>query len=260
MRFLALCIVLAAMFPASEAKDKFQSNEFVKQHLNSIGTDPARAAVKNRAAKGRVKFSILTKPEVWDGPEVLLSEGDKLACLLQFPPTVYRDEWYVRDGNRTSIVPVRQLQWSPLSLFVMAHTEILTEGLWGGTLSTGWALLHLDARRAKLEDRGLKKIDGRQLHRIDYLPKKSSDLTIQLYFEPDTLRHVMTVYFMDSRPQPVFRLEERFADFKIVDDLSLPGKWTIDFESGEWAVTRYEVTEEAISQNVSLDPKNFELK
>jgi hypothetical protein len=248
------------MFPVGAAKDKFQASEFVKQHLNSIGAEPARTTVKNRVARGTVKLSILTRPEVWDGPEILLSEGDKLACLLQFPPSAYRDEWYVRDGNKTSIVPVRQLRWSALSLFVMAHTEILTEGLWGGTLSTGWALTRLDERRARLEDRGIKRVDGRQLHRVDYVPKKSSDLTIQLYFEPDTFRHVMTVYFMDSRPQPVYRLEERFADFKSVDNLTLPGRWTVEFASGEWSVERYEVTEEKISHNVPLDPKNFETK
>ena len=30
---------------------------------------------------------------------------------------------------------------------------------------------------------GLKKVDGRELHRVDYLPKKSTDLRIELYFE-----------------------------------------------------------------------------
>ncbi len=260
MRFLVVCIVVAAMSPAVAAKDKFQASEFVKQQLNSIGTEQARAAVKNRAAKGTVKFSLLTKPEVWDGSEILLSEGDKVAFLLQFPPTVYRNEWYVRDGNKISIVPIRQLRWSALSLFIMAHTEILTEGLWGGTLSTGWALTRIDDHRAGLEDRGMKKMDGRQLHRIDYIPKKGSDLSIQLYFEPDTFRHVMTVYFMDSRPQPVYRLEERFADFKSVDNLTLPGKWTIEFTTNESSVDRFQVTEEDISHNVSLDPKNFETK
>jgi hypothetical protein len=74
---------------------------------------------------------------------------------------------------------------------------------------------------------------------MDYLPKKHSDLEIQLYFEPDTLRHVMTVYLLTISPQMAhseidtarqqesrYRLEERFADFKSVDDLTLPGRWT----------------------------------
>jgi hypothetical protein len=260
MRFLVVCIVVAAMSSVVAAKDKFQVTEFVKQQLNSIGTEQARTAVKNRAAKGTVKFSILTKPEVWDGSEILLSEGDKLAFLLQFPPAVYRDEWYVRDGNKTSVIPDRPTRWSRLSQFVMVHNEILTEGLWGGTLSTGWALINLDERRARLEDRGIKSVNGRELHRIDYFPKKSSDLSIQLYFEPDTFRHVMTAYVIDNRPMPVYRLEEHFGDFKSVDNLSLPGKWTIEFTSNEWLVERYEVTEENISHNVSLDPKNFKIK
>jgi hypothetical protein len=131
------------------------------------------------------------------------------------------------------------------------HNEILTEGLWGGTLSTGWALAHLDERLAKLQDRGLKKVNGRELRRVDYTPKKHSDLEIQLYFEPDTFRHVMTVYSMTISPhmgtsdiatareqETRYRIEERFADFKNVDGFTLPEKWTIEFtfENGAGAM------------------------
>jgi hypothetical protein len=46
------------------------------------------------------------------------------------------------------------------------------------------------------------KVDGVDLHRIDYIPKKRSDLEIHLYFEPDTFRHVMTVYLMTIAAPP----------------------------------------------------------
>jgi hypothetical protein len=42
------------MLSISAAEDAFQTVDFVKQHLKSIGTEQARAAVKNRVAEGTV--------------------------------------------------------------------------------------------------------------------------------------------------------------------------------------------------------------
>ncbi len=277
MRFLAVFVALLALLPVSAAKDESKITEFVNQHLNSMGTEQARGAVKNRVVQGAVAFQTLNRgPQTWEGPATLVSEGDKLASLMKFPPTVYRTEWFVRDDKKTSVAPVVPGRWTEFGNFIKTHNEVLTEGLWGGALSTGWALSHLDERRAKLEDRGVKKIDGVDLHRIDYFPKKSSDLEIQLYFEPDTFRHVMTVYLLtitarsgptvnDSKNEKEihYRLEERFGDFKSVDNLALPTRWIIRFTYGtvaEGIIDQYDVTEKKISHNMTLDPKNFEIK
>ena len=276
MRLLAVFVVLVTMLPVSAAKDESQANDFVKQHLNSIGTEQARAAVKNRVVQGTVTYQILNRgPQTYEGPATLVSEGDKLASLMKFPTTVYRTEWFVRDDKKTSIAPVVPGRWTEFGNFIKVHNEILTEGLWGGTLTTGWALSRLDQHRAKLQDRGVKKVDGVDLHRIDYFPK-GSDLEIQLYFEPDTFRHVMTVYLLtitahsgrtvnDARNEKEmhYRLEERFGDFGSVDNLTLPGRWTIRFTYGEIAagiIDQYDITEKKISHNMTLDPKNFDLK
>jgi hypothetical protein len=277
MRFLGLCSGLLALVPVSAAKEKFQAADFVNQHLSSIGTEQARAAVRNRLAQGTVVFRVVNRgPETWEGPATFVSEDDKLASLMKFPPTVYRTEWFVRNGKKISVGQIKPGTWSHFGQFVMTHNEILTEGLWGGTLSTGWALAHFEERQAKLQDRGLKKVDGRDLRRVDYIPKKSSDLEIQLYFEPDTLRHVMTVYLLEVSPgassspnasanehEAYSRLEEKFADFKNVDNLQLPSRWTIQFTFGTQSsgtIDQYDVSEEKISHNVSLDPRNFEVK
>ncbi|MFZ1005193.1 MAG: hypothetical protein WAN65_00045 [Candidatus Sulfotelmatobacter sp.] len=277
MRFFALPVALLLMVSVSTAKDEFKVTEFVNQHLNSIGTEQARAAVKNRVVQGTVTFEILTHgPLTYEGPATLVSEGDQLTSLMKFPPTVFRTEWFVSNGKKTSIAWVKPGSWTAFGDFVRVHDEILTEGLWGGALSTAWALSHLQERRARLEDRGLKKVDGVELHRVDYVPKKNSDLEIQLYFEPDTFRHVMTVYLMvvtaelrggprasGNEQEGHYRLEERFGDFKSVDNLTLPAKWTTRFTYGTAAsgtIDKYDVTVGKISHNVTLDPKNFEIK
>jgi hypothetical protein len=281
MRSLALSVALVAVLPVSAAKHEFQAGDFVKQHLNSIGPEQARAAVKNRGVGGTVSFQMLPGGAGReDGKQVLVSEGDKLVSLFQLPNARYPGERFVSDGKKVFVAETNASVHSPLGEFVEAHSEILTEGLWGGTLSTAWPLAQLDKRQAKLEDRGLKKVDGRELHRVDYVPKKPSDLQIELYFEPDTFRHVMTVYLFETTPpmsrnraedtrqtQLHYRLEERFADFKSIDHLTLPSRWTIEFTwerpgglTGYSEIDEYDVTETSLSDNIAIDPKNFEVK
>ncbi|HLX83077.1 MAG TPA: hypothetical protein VKR59_04225 [Terriglobales bacterium] len=307
MRFLAVLFVVAATLSVCLAKDEMQVADLVKQHLSSIGTEQARSAVTSRATEGTVTFLVENSTSGHqDGKEVFVSEGGKFVSLLKLPNPNYHGERFVSDGKKTMIAQVKPGAWSRMGNFVMVHNEILTEGLWGGTLSTAWALAHLDERQAKLQDRGLKKVDGRELRRVDYIPKKRSDLEIQLYFEPDTFRHVMTVYSMTISPQmgrseiatarqqeTRYQLEERFADFKSVDGLTLPQRWTIEFtfENGAGAmagaqnltavqtgeagiipigaegvgagnspVSHFEVTITSVTNNAQLDPKNFEVK
>jgi hypothetical protein len=244
MRFLTMLVVVAALLSVSVAKEDMSVADLVKQNLNSIGTEQSRAVVKNRAVEGTLQFRILSGGAgTQEGKEVLLSEGDKLVSLLKLPNPSYHGERFVSDGKRTVVAQLKPAVYSNLGQFVLVHNEILTEGLWGGELSTGWALAHLDDHKAKLKYQGLKKVNGRELHRLDYIPKHS-DLQIELYFEPETFRHVLTIYELIIKPQmglteqetaqqqeTRYRLEERFADFKSTDNLMLPGKWTVQFSS-----------------------------
>ena len=276
-RPFAIFVALLAMLSTSAAKDKFDAANFVQQQLNSIGTNYARAAIKDRVIQGTVIFQILNiGPQTWEGPATMVSQGDELSVQFKFPPTVYRTEWFVRNGKKTAVAPVLPGRWTAFGAFIRVHDEILTEGLFGGTLSTAWALSQFDELRPKLEDRGLKKVDGVELRRIDYIPKKNSDLEIQLYFEPNTYRHVMTVYLLTlaafqgrtpgqsaGRQNTTYRLEEHFGDFKTFDNLTLPTHWNIRFTYGpssSGTIDQYDVTEIRIANNIPVDPKNFEMK
>jgi hypothetical protein len=107
-----------------------------------------------------------------------------------------------------------------------------------------------------LKYEGLKKISGQQLHDISYIPKKrseSGDLSIHLYFEPETYHHVLTVYrvtmahdsgqTLSDPNQTTVIVEERFADFQQVDGLTLPRHWDI----------RYRVEPQNIPQEYDWD-------
>jgi len=201
MRSSAFLLAVMTLLSLGAAKDEFQAADFAKQQLNSIGSDQARGAVKSRVAQGTLTFQWLNVAGVTEGQMQLASEGDKFVSVLKLPSVDYHGEQFVTDGKKTGVKQILPGRYSALGRFVFEHPEVLTEGLWGGTLSTAWALGHLDERHATLEDRGLKKVDGRDLHRVDYLPKKKSDLQIELYFDPETSRHVMTVYSYHAIPR-----------------------------------------------------------
>jgi hypothetical protein len=282
-RYFGILLVFAAMLSMCAAKDEFQAGDFVKQHLNSIGTEPTRAAVKNQLVQGDLSFQYLTVAGVVNGTLQFVSEGNKLVSVMKIPSPDYRGEQFTSDGQKVSIKQPKPGVYSSMGRFVFEHDEVLTEGLWGGTLSTAWALSHFAERHAKLQDQGIKTVDGRDLHRVDYIPKKHSDLEIQLYFEPETARHVLTVYSYSvqaragggptasaNQEQRRYRLEERFADFKDFDGLSLPSRWTIVYNPGGSGrtvgpgaaslLTQFEATNTKVSHNITLDPKNFEIK
>src|SRR5262249_13384554 len=137
----------------------------------------------------------------------------------------------------------------------------IREGLLGGVLSTAWALNDLDARKATVSFEGSKQVDGRQLEALRYRPKKNTDLTIDLYFDPETGRHVKTVYTATQSPtlrqttpvplagdpqaasrsgegsdtrsaragQTRYRIEENFSEFQSIDGLSLPSHYELRF-------------------------------
>jgi hypothetical protein len=85
MRFLATFVALLAMLSGGLAKDDLQVGDFVKQYLNSIGTEQARAAVKNRASEGTMQFHMQHQGGSADGKEVFVSDGNKLVSLLKLP-------------------------------------------------------------------------------------------------------------------------------------------------------------------------------
>jgi hypothetical protein len=286
MRLLAISVFLLGLFSVSAAKDEAQVTDLVKKHLDSIGTEQARGAAKNRAAEGTLQFRILNSGGSQDGKQVLVSEGNKLASLMKLPNPSYHGERFVSDGKNVVITTIAPGSYSSFGAFIKAHPEVLTEGLWGGTLSAGWALANINDRRPKLQDAGLKKVGGKELRQLHYSPGKHSDLEILLYFESDTGRHVMTSYSLTISPQmgmselenakqesTHYLLEERFADFKQSDGLWLPGRWTIQFTAdvpqnpnhpvlnqAQTTISEFAVTVNSIAHNVSLDPRNFQTK
>jgi len=288
---------------AFAAEPVVNPEQIVANHLNSIGAEAVRTGGQGRVAQGAAQFRILTGGSATlDGKSVLVSTGRKFHFMMKFSTTDYHGERIVFDGERVQVASATAQQTrSIFGEFIRTQDTIIREGLLGGALSTSWPLLNLGDRKAKLSYDGLKAIDGKKLIDVRYKPKKSSDLDIHLYFDPETYRHVKSVYTMSIKagivqapnagtPIPAlnqqdasspvsrdtgetlsarqnetrYRIEETFGDFKTTDGVTLPTqyvlKYTQELQDGRTNLWEWDMSEKQISNNVSLDPRNFEVK
>jgi hypothetical protein len=256
------------------------ADELVAEHLDSIASPAVRAGFKTRVAQGPIHFTILVGGAgTLDGKAVLVSEGKKLQFMMKLPNNEYRGEQFVFDGEKDKVAfSSAQQARSAFGNFVFVQDAVIREGLLGGVLSTAWPLLNLDERKPKLSFDGLKKMDGQDLYELRYRPRKNSDLEINLYFDPQTYRHVETIYsYSVSEGMPTggeaatarlvpnrYRLQEKFSDFKTVDGVTLPTHDDIHFsqelQNGRTTLSDWDLKGLDVSNNVPVDPRNFDAK
>ncbi|MGB9199277.1 MAG: hypothetical protein WCB53_20310, partial [Terriglobales bacterium] len=188
----------ASQLPAANTVNN--ADELLAQHLESIAKAQDRAALKSRVVQGPVEFRILVGGAgVLDGKAFLVSEGKKFQFMMKLPNNEYKGEQFIFNGDKDSVAFSTAAQSrSSFGNFMFVQDAAIREGLWGGELSTAWPLLNLGERKAKLSFEGLKKVDGQDLYEVRYQPHKSTDLEIQIYFDPQTGHHVRTIYSYSS--------------------------------------------------------------
>ncbi len=294
--FVAVMVFMTAAISVA-AQEQLTLEQLIAKHLASIGTPEARAAVKSRVAEGKSKFEKVNAGGYIEGKATVASLAANSRLVMKYPNPDYPGEDMITDGNKVQVFgrPRR----SALGFFIYNQsTALLTEGLLEGTLSTAWPLLDPKLRSAKLTYNGLKTIDGQQLHEVRYEPKKRTDLDIRLYFSKDDFRHVLTIASITLSPRLVsnvspdaalqggtigpltatmssgpeaanaaqsvirYRIEERFSNFAQFDGMTFPTSFQIryDLEGQRQAHERYTNTFNDVINNVSLDPKSFEIK
>jgi hypothetical protein len=280
MKITPLVCALAALLNAADLKPE----DIIARHLDSIGPAEARAAAKTRVVQGQAEFKIrVGGGNGLGGKSGLVSEGRKSVLMIKLASGDYRGEQFVTDGDKVYIASTRaDHRRSAFGEFVHSQDEIVREGLIGGTLTTAWALLNLDANKPKLSFNGLKKINGMEAYEIGYHSRRKDDLTIYLYFDKDSYRHVMTKYSMtlasglaptaggsditqsSKQKETRYMIEEQFSEFKTAAGLTLPSKYVIHFtqelQNGTTEVFEWDIAADEISNNIGLDPRNFEVK
>ncbi len=261
---LSLALVCAVQPARAADQPKLTAEDVVARHLESIGTPAARAAIKSRSAQGSAQMALIVGgSDNAAGSGLMVSDGRRFVIAMQFTSGQQGGERFVFDGAKTQIAMLKPGVRSPLGEFFYTREDILKEGLLGGALMTSWSLLDIPGRRPQLKYEGLKQIDGRTLHDLSYTPRKGDrDLLIHLYFEPETFRHVKTIYTFTvarsmgnrrsfERDDTQYRIDETFSEFRTVDGLTLPGHWNLRYSrSGSSAlVISYDVAVGPIAHN-----------
>ncbi len=291
-------LFLAPASPLMRAAE-MKPEDVVARHLDAIGTAAARAAAKSRIVQGTAEFKVRVGASGYlQGTSALVSEGRKSVLMIKLANNDYRGEQFVTDGDKVSVAATTSNhRWSDFGEFVRSQDQIVREGLLGGELTTAWALLNLAENKAKLNYDGEKKVDGRPAYQLTYHSKKRDDLTVHLFFDAETYCHVLTTYSItlasglggfapsisdqaglttpsnapgadvtqsSKQKETRYTIEERFSDFKTVEGLTLPAKYVIHFtaelQNGTTNVYEWDVAADEVSNNRSLDPRNFQVK
>jgi hypothetical protein len=282
-----LVLLTPLAFPADK-EAKLTPQELVARHLESLGSKEARAAAKSRVAQGNGRLKVLVGGHAdMFGPSAFVTEGPREMFVMDFPFKQYPREALAYDGQKVHVPDVIAGTRPRLGDFLFTYDQILREGLLGGALSTAWPLLSPGEHAAELKYTGLKKVEGKELHQLEYRTKRrGGDLKITLFFEPETYRHVMSTYELTAsasvgagRDQDQFsghrssqsasqlpdryKLEERFSDFRSFDGMTLPFHWTIELtteRNQQTSVWQWEVMFSKIAHNQGIDPKVFSLE
>ena len=272
MRLLRFATVVTAVLISVtlSGQEKLTVEQVIANHLTSIGTPDARAAVKSRAAEGSSKFENVNSGGSLEGKATLVSQSNSTRVIMKFPSPEYPGEDMIFNGDKIQVWGRPQRSALGYMLYNQS-SALLSDGLLEGTLSTAWPLLDPQLRSAKLTYEGLKTIDGQQLHEVRYQPKKKSDMDIRLYFSKDNYRHVLTIAKLTLAARMVgntslaevgeagpagsltlgpgtaagvgspevanatqqevrYRIEERFSDFNTFDGLTLPTTCQIRYD------------------------------
>ncbi|MDD5541898.1 MAG: hypothetical protein PHX83_01865 [Acidobacteriia bacterium] len=259
------------------AKDKINPEELISNHLKAIGPAEKLQARKSCILEGDGAWRNLTGSlGSLSGKAIFVSEDDKIRFNIKFNHTNYPAEQFAFDGKMFDTGFVQVGFRSRLGQFLFDHSVLVKQGLLGGVLSTGWALTNRPRLDAKVSYNGIKKFNGKPAHELRYMPKGAGDLNILLYFDPDTFRHVGSIYRLvksaqlvtgrpeESARQPDTRweIEEHFDNFQEVEGLMLPLHWNIHFlvEAEGSARTEWDMNYSKASFNQPVDPTVFKLQ
>lgn len=265
MPIVAVALIGAALTMRGGAAEKLTPAQLLDLHARAVHGGAA-AAPGRLSVRGTCELTTVTGAGALKGSFTLSSDVNTSQLAIRFLNESYEGESIGYDGHQVQVgfAQPRIGARSAMGLFLSVNQMIVREGLLGGVLNGRWPLFDPERRPAKLSYDGLKKLEGQQYHRLNYrVPKGQGDLTVHLFFEPDTYRHVASVYQtsyaqgMGATPESSsrnselhYRLEERFSDFTTHGTLSLPSTWRVRYErsgntTSQW---RYDLTVDSVEE------------
>ncbi len=229
----------------AKANQKLAPVELIAKHLEAIGPAEARARARGMKIKGTCLLTVRQggRGQV-EGQTIMASQGGRNMINMNFDSSAYPQESLKFDGKDFTANQFRPGLRTSLAQFFLTNDVLFKEGIVGGILSASWPLLNLQDKNPKLEYAGLKKVGGKQMHALKYIPRKGSDLKITLFFDAETFQHLRseyerTIYTTDQQrigggggalPSPSSQRSsnarinavEEFSDFRSEGGLNLP--------------------------------------
>ena len=256
---LITCCILTVQIPGLCA-DNPSPEQLIALHLKSIGEPAELSQIKSIAFAGisEVKF-IIGSFGVSKGTAVLVSEGPKMALVMEFPIRNYSKEYFAYDGKAVTVGNIAPGIKSPLASFLHFYNKIMKNGVLGGVYSNAWPLLNI-GNKANMKVRKTR-VEKTELYELEYrLEDYQSVIRIRLYFDPETWRHVLTNYYLGSptgfNPNPT--LTEKFEDFRKVGNLTLPHSYTLHMEEWQGHIARWKIeVSDWIFNKPDIDPRIF---
>ncbi|MFZ1700292.1 MAG: hypothetical protein WBO10_11095 [Pyrinomonadaceae bacterium] len=275
------CLAVVFVLTMSARAADLSAQEVVAKHLDAVGSKEKRDSITTIMAIGASEFESKTPVVKGGGRAIVVSDPDNLFWVISLNSREYPFEkiGYFRD--KVSLPFISAGTRSLLGSYLADHSQILGDGLFGGVMSLRWTLLNLDKMKARLSGGGIKKIDGRKLHAVEYNSQSggggSANFAIKLYFDPETFYHVRTEYRFEvtsreatfgqqnQRSSAVVNLTEQFSDFKSIDGLTLPHKYNVTYATNSntgmyentWGIR---VAEYRINQKLQPDFFTFDVK
>jgi len=242
MKKISLYLFVLTIFVTAASAQKIEVKDIVSKHLASVVSPEQKTKITNLTAVGETSYRQGSNHQrEYIGKSVLVSDGKKLALAAGFALQAYEFERVIYDGKKLTLPFVRPGSRSPLGSFLYANDEIVKEGLLGGVLSTGWLFNFPDEKKGSMTSQGGKKLDGKDVHIIAYNARAGSGLSIRMFFDVATGRHVRTEYrrkttqAMGRNPDTaandvndiIEELSEDFGDFKTEAGVTLPTLYKI---------------------------------
>ncbi len=233
---LTLFFVTFLLLTTGATAQNLKPEEIIAKHLDAIGAKDKRDAVKSLMALGASEFESNVPVVKGGGKAVVVSDPNNLFFIISLNSKEYPFEKIGYFNGSPSLPFSTAGNRSLLGSFLSEHQKILSEGLYGGVASLRWPMWDFEKRKPRLTGGGTKKIDGRKLYMLDYVPSSggSSEFSIKIYFDAENFNHVRTEYRYEVKPSDatfgqqnrrasaVAILTETFSDFKPVEGVVLP--------------------------------------
>jgi hypothetical protein len=239
-----LAVSVAATATVISAQDpKLKAEDILAKHIESLGKPEALTAAANRKMEGTATIRNVRVPKATlTGAAFLASAAGKQVTLIAFQASNagdYTGERVNFDGKKLDIPFITASERSPLGTFIFEYPEISKGYIFSGALFSSWALLD-PAKIGKFELQGKEKIDGVETYKIKFVPKGGTTLTIRMFFDTTTFRHVRTEYTRTETAGTVrsdegrlnenrYKLIEDFSGFSKVNDLMLPTTYKVTY-------------------------------